>query len=189
MIISSILSLRYKKPHRASRIVDPSLNLLSDSSISSSGSHPTPEFHTIFEHLQLEPLIENYIFCPQFLCLDGLTESVTADQPHFQRHNEPNEPDPPCTQPLHKFINSFEPCTQNTTNTKQNFIPTKCFIYQPFKNFLARFLQRAGIIKILHQHQQSQIHKGSPNVTSGIDWSGDGSLALEISITPIHVNL
>ncbi|MBW0576913.1 hypothetical protein O181_116628 [Austropuccinia psidii MF-1] len=55
---------------------------------------------------------------------------------------------------------------------KQKFIPTKHFIYQPFKNWLARFLQRAGIMEILHQHQQSQTPKGSPkcNVLDGLVW-------------------
>ncbi|MBW0577654.1 hypothetical protein O181_117369 [Austropuccinia psidii MF-1] len=76
--------------------------------------------------------------------------------------NEPNDHDPPCTQSLGKFIYSFEPCTQITTNMKQKFIPTKHFIYQPFKNFLARFLQRAGIMESLHQNQQSQTPAGSP---------------------------
>ncbi|MBW0503632.1 hypothetical protein O181_043347 [Austropuccinia psidii MF-1] len=57
MIISSIISLRYSIPHRASRILKPTLNLLVKSSISSSGGHPSPAFHipqdlsTIFEHL------------------------------------------------------------------------------------------------------------------------------------------
>ncbi|MBW0505706.1 hypothetical protein O181_045421 [Austropuccinia psidii MF-1] len=168
MIISAILSLRYNIPHRASHILNPTLNLLIKSSILSSGGHPTPSFHipqdlsAIFEHLQLEPLIESYICCPQCFFLNVLTESVNTDQPHCQYHNEPNAHDPPCIQSLGKFINSFEHCTQNTTNMKQTFIPTKHFIYQPFKNLLARFLQRAGIVKIPHQHQQSQIPEGSP---------------------------
>ncbi|MBW0578077.1 hypothetical protein O181_117792 [Austropuccinia psidii MF-1] len=57
MIISAILSLRYNIPRRAPRILNPSLNLLIKSSISSSGGPPTPAFHipqdlsTIFEHL------------------------------------------------------------------------------------------------------------------------------------------
>ncbi|MBW0525890.1 hypothetical protein O181_065605 [Austropuccinia psidii MF-1] len=65
MIISAIVSLRYNVSGRASHILNPSLNLLIKSSISSSGGHPTPELHipqdlsTIFENLQLEPLIEN----------------------------------------------------------------------------------------------------------------------------------
>ncbi|MBW0575768.1 hypothetical protein O181_115483 [Austropuccinia psidii MF-1] len=178
IIISAILSLRYNIPHRASRILNPSLKLLIKSSISSSGGHPTPPFHipqdisTIFEHLQLEPLIENYTFCPQCFFLNGLTESVTTDQPHFQCHNKPNEHYPPCTQSLGKFINLFEPYTQNTTNIKQNFIPTKHFIYQPLKNWLSRFLQWAGIMEILHQHQQSQIPEASPNcdIWDGLFW-------------------
>ncbi|MBW0566907.1 hypothetical protein O181_106622 [Austropuccinia psidii MF-1] len=79
MIISAILSLRYNIPRRASRILNPALNLLIKSSISSSGGHPTPAFHipqdlsTIFEHLQLEPVIQNYICCPQCFFLNGLT--------------------------------------------------------------------------------------------------------------------
>ncbi|MBW0577320.1 hypothetical protein O181_117035 [Austropuccinia psidii MF-1] len=168
MIISAILSLRYNIPCRASRIIIPAMNLLIKSSISSSGGPPTPAFHipqdlsTIFEHLQLEPVIQNYICCHKCFSLNGLTESVTTDQPHCQSHNDPNDHDPPCTQSLGKFIYSFEPHTQNTTNMKQKFIPTKHFIYQPFKNWLARFLQKAGIMEILHQHQQSQTPKGSP---------------------------
>ncbi|MBW0581624.1 hypothetical protein O181_121339 [Austropuccinia psidii MF-1] len=156
MIISAILSLRYNIPRRASRILNPALNLLIKSSISSSGGPPTPAFHipqdlsTIFEYLQLEPVIQNYRCCPQCFSLNGLTESVTTDQPHCQCHNDPNDHDPPCTQSLGKFIYSFEAHTQNTTNMKQKFIPTKNFIYQPFKNWLARFLQQAGIMEILH---------------------------------------
>ncbi|MBW0472157.1 hypothetical protein O181_011872 [Austropuccinia psidii MF-1] len=194
MTISAILSFMYNIPPRASHILNPSLNLLIKSRISSSGGHSTPAFHipqhlsTILEHLQLEPVIQNYIFCPQLFFLNALTESVTTDQPQFQCHNDPNDHDPPCTQSLGKLINAFETCTQNTTNMKQKFIPTKHFIYQPFKNWLARFLQQAGIMEILHQHQQSQIPEVPPNVTSGMDWSGDTSLGLEISITTIHVH-
>ncbi|MBW0484115.1 hypothetical protein O181_023830 [Austropuccinia psidii MF-1] len=86
MMISAILSLRYNIPRRASHILNPALNLLIKSSVSSSGGHTTPAFHipqdlsTIFKQLQLEPVIQNYICCPQFSFLNGLTESVTADQ-------------------------------------------------------------------------------------------------------------
>ncbi|MBW0489162.1 hypothetical protein O181_028877 [Austropuccinia psidii MF-1] len=103
MIISAILSLRYNIPRRASCILNPALNLLIKSSISSSGGPPTPAFHipqelsTIFEDLYLEPVIQSYICCPQCFSLNGLTESVTTDQPHCQRHNDPNDHDPPCT--------------------------------------------------------------------------------------------
>ncbi|MBW0500109.1 hypothetical protein O181_039824 [Austropuccinia psidii MF-1] len=126
MIVSAIQSLRYNVPCRASPILHPTLNLLIKSIISSSGGPPTPAFHipqdlgTIFEHLQLEPVIKNCICCPQFFFLNGLTESVTTDQPHFQCHNDPTDHDPACTQPLGKFINSFQPCTQNTTNIIKN---------------------------------------------------------------------
>ncbi|MBW0462372.1 hypothetical protein O181_002087 [Austropuccinia psidii MF-1] len=178
MIISAILSLRYKIPCRASPILNPALNLLIKSSISSSGGNPTPAFDipqglsTIFKHLQLEPVIQNYIYSPQCFFLNGLTESVTTDQPQCQRHNDPNDHDPPGTQSLGKLIYSFEPHTQNTTNMKQIFIPTKHFTYQLFKNSLARFLQWAGIMEILHQHQQSQTPKGSPkcDIWDGLVW-------------------
>ncbi|MBW0568270.1 hypothetical protein O181_107985 [Austropuccinia psidii MF-1] len=55
---------------------------------------------------------------------------------------------------------------------KQNLIPTKHFIHQKFKNCIARFLQRAGIMEILHQHQQSQIAEGSPkcDIWDGLVW-------------------
>ncbi|MBW0473678.1 hypothetical protein O181_013393 [Austropuccinia psidii MF-1] len=155
MIISAILSLRYNIRHRASCILTPSLNLLIKSSISISGYHSTPAFHisqylsTIFGHLQLQPLIESYICCPQGFFLNGLTDSVTTDQPHFQHNNEPNDHDPLCTQSLGKLINLVEPCTQSTTNSKKT-IPTKNFIHQPFKDWLARFLQCGGIMEILH---------------------------------------
>ncbi|MBW0533023.1 hypothetical protein O181_072738 [Austropuccinia psidii MF-1] len=190
MIISAILSLRYNIPCRASHILNPTLNLPIKSSIASSGGHPTPAFHipqdlsTISEHLQLEPVIQHYICCPQCFFLNGLTESVTTDKPYCQCHNDPNDYDPPCTQSLGKFIYSFEPCTQNTTKMKQTFIPTKHFIYQPFKNWLARLLQQAGIMEILHQHQQSQTPEGSPNVTSGMYWPGNASLELKIFKNP-----
>ncbi|MBW0525284.1 hypothetical protein O181_064999 [Austropuccinia psidii MF-1] len=104
MIISTILSLSYNIPHRASCILNPALNLLIKSSISNSGGHPTPAFHipqdlsNIFEHLQLEPVIQKYIFCPQCFFINFLTESVTTDQPHCQCHNDPNAHDPTCTQ-------------------------------------------------------------------------------------------
>ncbi|MBW0565603.1 hypothetical protein O181_105318 [Austropuccinia psidii MF-1] len=159
MIISVILSLRYNIPCRAPRILNPNLNLLIESIISSSGGPPKPAFHinqdlsTIFEHLQLEPVIQNYMCCTQCFSLNGFTESVTTDQPHCQCLNDANDHDPPCIQSLGKFIYSFEPHTQNTTNMQEKSIPTKRFIYQPLKNWLARFLQQAGIMKILHQHQ------------------------------------
>ncbi|MBW0511716.1 hypothetical protein O181_051431 [Austropuccinia psidii MF-1] len=195
MIISAILSLRYNIPCRASRILNPALNLLINSSISSSGGLPTPAFHisqdlsTIFEHLQLEPVIQNYICCPQCFFLNGLTESFTTDQPHFQRHNEPNDHDPPCTQSLGKFIYSFETCTQKTTKLKETFLPTKPFIYQPFKNWLARFLQWAGIKEILHQYQQSQTPKGSPKceIWDGLVWRRFTGTR-NIHDPPIHVH-
>ena len=132
MIISAILSLRYNLPRRASRILNPALNLLIKSSISSSAGPPTPALHipqdlsTIFENLQLEPVILNSRCCPQCFFLNGLTESVTSDQPHFQCHNDPNDHDPPCTQSLGKFINSSETPTQNTTNIKKIY-PNKRF--------------------------------------------------------------
>ncbi|MBW0508941.1 hypothetical protein O181_048656 [Austropuccinia psidii MF-1] len=55
---------------------------------------------------------------------------------------------------------------------KQILIPEKHLIYQPFKNWLARFLQKAGIMEVLHQHQQSQTRKGSPNceIWDGLVW-------------------
>ncbi|MBW0518416.1 hypothetical protein O181_058131 [Austropuccinia psidii MF-1] len=102
MIISAILTLRYNIPHTDSHILNPTMNLLIKSSISSSGGHPIPEFHiaqdlcSIFEHLQFKPVIQNYIFCHQCFFLNGLTESVKTDQPHFQRHNDSNDHDPPC---------------------------------------------------------------------------------------------
>ncbi|MBW0491331.1 hypothetical protein O181_031046 [Austropuccinia psidii MF-1] len=83
MIISAILSLRYNIPCRSLHILNPALNLLIKSSISSSGGPPTPAFHipqdinTILENLQLEPVIQSYICCPQCFFLNGLTESVT----------------------------------------------------------------------------------------------------------------
>ncbi|MBW0501104.1 hypothetical protein O181_040819 [Austropuccinia psidii MF-1] len=190
MIISAILSLRYNIPCRSSRILKPALNPLIKSSISWSGGHLTPTFHipqdlsTIFELLQWEPVIQNYILWPKCIFINGLTESVITDQPHCQCHNDPNDCDPLHTQSLGKFISSFEPHTQKTTNMKQKFIPTKYLIYQPFKNWLARFLQQDGIMEILSQHQQSQIPKGSPKCDIWDDWSGDASLALEISMTP-----
>ncbi|MBW0585959.1 hypothetical protein O181_125674 [Austropuccinia psidii MF-1] len=139
---------------------------------------PTPAFHipqdlsTIFEHLQLEPVIQNYTCCPQCFALNGLTESVTTDQPHCQHHNHPNDNYPPCTKSLGKFIYSFEPHSQNTTNMTQKFISTKNFIYQPFKSWLAGLLQRAGIMEILHQNQESQTPEGSPkcDVWDGLVW-------------------
>ncbi|MBW0574061.1 hypothetical protein O181_113776 [Austropuccinia psidii MF-1] len=168
MIISAILLLRYNIARRASHILNPALNLLIKSSILSSGGHSTAAFHipqdlsTIFEYLQLEPVIQNYIYCPQCFFLNVLTESVTADQPQCQHNNDPNDHYTPCTQSLGKLINAFEPRTQSTTNMKEKFIPTKHFIYQPFKNWLSRFIQQAGIMEILHQHQQSQVPEGSP---------------------------
>ncbi|MBW0485589.1 hypothetical protein O181_025304 [Austropuccinia psidii MF-1] len=190
MIISDILSLRYNIPCRSSRILKPALNPLIKSSISCSGGHLTPSFHIpqdlsmIFEHLQLEPVIQNYIFWPKCIFLNGLTEFITTDQPHCQRHNDPNDRDLRHTQSLGKFINSFEPRTQNTTNMKQTLIPTKSFIYQPFKNWLDRFLQQAGIMEILHQHSPSQIPKGSPKCDIWDYWSGEASFSLEISMSP-----
>ncbi|MBW0471188.1 hypothetical protein O181_010903 [Austropuccinia psidii MF-1] len=190
MIISAILLLSYNIPHRALRILNPSLNLLIKYSLSSSGGHPTPAFHipqdlsTIFEHLQLEPLIESYTCCPQCFFLNVLTESVTTYQPHCQCNNEPNGHDPPCTQLLGKFINSFEPRTQNTTNMKKKCIPTKNFIYQPFKIALPDFSSGLELWKFCININNPKFLKVPPNVTSGMDWSGDTSLALEIFTTP-----
>ncbi|MBW0574001.1 hypothetical protein O181_113716 [Austropuccinia psidii MF-1] len=187
MIVSAIISLRYNIPRRASRILNPALNLLIKTIISSSGCPPTPAFHipqdlsTIFEHLQLELVIQNYICCPQCSFFNGLTESVTTDQPHCQHHNEPTNHDPPCTQSLGKFIYSFEPRTQITTNMKQKFIPTKHFIYQPFKNWLPRFLQKAGIMESLHQHKKSQTPAGSPNF--GDAWVAKRNLGSSDEVT------
>ncbi|MBW0551490.1 hypothetical protein O181_091205 [Austropuccinia psidii MF-1] len=130
-IISSILSLGYNIPHRASGILTPTLNLHIKSSNSSSGGNLTPTFQipqdlsTISQHLQLEPLIEKYVCFPQCFFLNGLTESVTTDPSHCQCHNEPKNDDSPCTQSLGKLINLFGPHTQSTTNVKKNFILKK----------------------------------------------------------------
>ncbi|MBW0465222.1 hypothetical protein O181_004937 [Austropuccinia psidii MF-1] len=140
MIISAILFLRYNIHRRASHILTPALNLLIKSSISCSGGHSTPAFHipqdlsTIFGHLQLDLLIENYICCPQCFFLNGLTESVTTDEPYCHLNPKPK------TQP----------------------ISNKHFLYQQLEIWLSRFLQWAGIMEILHQHQQSQKPEGSP---------------------------
>ncbi|MBW0485478.1 hypothetical protein O181_025193 [Austropuccinia psidii MF-1] len=91
MIISAILSLRYNIPCRASHILNPALNLLIKSSTSSSGDPPL--LHTIFEHLQLDPVVQNYRRYPQCFFLDGFTESVTTNQAHCQCHNDPNDHD------------------------------------------------------------------------------------------------
>ncbi|MBW0475397.1 hypothetical protein O181_015112 [Austropuccinia psidii MF-1] len=107
MIISAILSLRYNIHYRASHIINPSVSLLIKSSISSSGGHRTPSFHipqddrTLFENLELEPVIQSHICFPQRFFIYGLTESVTTEQPH----NYPNDHGPPCTQSFGKFIN------------------------------------------------------------------------------------
>ncbi|MBW0467341.1 hypothetical protein O181_007056 [Austropuccinia psidii MF-1] len=143
MIISAILSLRYNTPRRASFILNPALNLLIKSSISSSGGPPTPAFHiphlsTIFEHLQLDPVIQNYICCPQCFFLNDLTQYVTNDQPHFHHHNDPNDHDTPYKQSLRKFINSFEPHTQNTTNIKKDF-PNKTFHLSTIQKLACQF--------------------------------------------------
>ncbi|MBW0503534.1 hypothetical protein O181_043249 [Austropuccinia psidii MF-1] len=140
IFIFSILSLRYNIPRRASHILNPSLNLLIKSSFSSSGFPPTPALHipqdfsTIFEHLQLEPVIQSFICCPQCFFLNGLTEPVTTDQPHCPSHNYPNDHDPPCTQSSGKFINSFEPRTQNTTNMKQKLSQQNISVINRSKN-------------------------------------------------------
>ncbi|MBW0561089.1 hypothetical protein O181_100804 [Austropuccinia psidii MF-1] len=169
-----------QKPYSGIQNLPPQdLGMIISSIISlSSGLPPTPAFHipqdlsTIFEHLQFEPVIQTYTCCYHCFFLDGLTESVTTDQPHCQHHNDPNDHDPPCTQSLGKLIYSFEPHTQNTTNMKQRFIPKKHFIYQPFKNWLSTFLQWAGIMEILNQHQQSQTPQGSPKCDfwDGLVW-------------------
>ncbi|MBW0517412.1 hypothetical protein O181_057127 [Austropuccinia psidii MF-1] len=101
-----------------------------------------------------------------------MTESVTIDQPHFQSHNEPNNHDPPCTQSLGKLINLVEPPTQDTANIRKKFIPKKHFIYQSFKDWLSRFLQKAVIMEIVQQHQQSQKSEGSLNcdIWDGLVW-------------------
>ncbi|MBW0479030.1 hypothetical protein O181_018745 [Austropuccinia psidii MF-1] len=195
MIISAILSLMYNIPCRDSHILNLALNPMIKSIISRSGGHPTPAFHipqycsTRFEYPQLEPLIEKYICCPQCFFLNGLTESVTTYQPHCQFHDDPNDHDSPFTQSLGRFINSFEPRMQKKTNMKQKFIATKHLIYQPFKNWLARFLQRVGVIEILHQHQHFQITKGSPkcDILDGLVWRRfNGSR--NINDPPIHVH-
>ncbi|MBW0549027.1 hypothetical protein O181_088742 [Austropuccinia psidii MF-1] len=57
-------------------------------------------------------------------------------------------------------------------NHQKKFIPTKNFIYQPLKKWLARYLQQAGIMEILNQHEQYQIPKGSPkfDIWDGLVW-------------------
>ncbi|MBW0548685.1 hypothetical protein O181_088400, partial [Austropuccinia psidii MF-1] len=105
-----------QKPYSGSTNLPPQdLGMIISAILSlSSGGHPTPAFHTpqtlspIFGHLQLEPVIQNYICCSQCFFLNGLTESVITSQPHCQCHNDPNVRDTPCTQSLGKFINSFE---------------------------------------------------------------------------------
>ncbi|MBW0505146.1 hypothetical protein O181_044861 [Austropuccinia psidii MF-1] len=84
------------------------------------------------------------------------------EKPHFQLHNEPNDHDPTCTQSFGKYINLFESQTQNKTNIKNKSIPKKKLKYQTLNNWIAKFLQWAGIMEFLHQHQQSPKPEGSP---------------------------
>ncbi|MBW0477234.1 hypothetical protein O181_016949 [Austropuccinia psidii MF-1] len=90
-IIYAILSLRYNIPFPEPADQVKYLKLRCS---------PTPAFHipsdigTISEHLQLEPVIQTYICCPQCFFLNGLTESVTTEKPHCQCHNDPNDHDP-----------------------------------------------------------------------------------------------
>ncbi|MBW0554075.1 hypothetical protein O181_093790 [Austropuccinia psidii MF-1] len=190
MIISAILSSRYNIPHKASCILPSTLNLLLKSSITCSGGHSTAAFHipqylsTICEHLHLEPLIESYIFCPQFFFLNGLTKSVTADQPHFQHHNEPNEHDPPCTQSLGKSVHLLEPRTQNTTKIRKYLSPQNISFINHSKIGFPAFSRRLALWKFCIDINNPKTLKVPPNVTSGMDQSGDTSLAPEISMNP-----
>ncbi|MBW0519320.1 hypothetical protein O181_059035 [Austropuccinia psidii MF-1] len=144
----------------------------------------TSRSSTIFEHLQLEPLIENYICCPKFLILSGLTESVTTDQPHCQRHNAPNEHDPPCTQSLGQFIHLVEPQTQNTTNIKENSSQQNIsFIYHSKIGFPV-LSSRLALWNFCININNPKNLKVPPNLKSGMDCSGEASLAPEISMTP-----
>ncbi|MBW0532338.1 hypothetical protein O181_072053 [Austropuccinia psidii MF-1] len=70
---------------------------------------------------------------------------------------------------IHQLISTPHP--KHNQYQKTN-IPTKNSIYQPFKNWLARFLQWAGIMEILHQHQKSQTPEGSPKcyIWDGLVW-------------------
>ncbi|MBW0478457.1 hypothetical protein O181_018172 [Austropuccinia psidii MF-1] len=190
MIISAIISLRYNIPRRASRILKPALNLLIKSSISSSCGPPTPAFHipqdlsTIFKYLQLEPVIQNYICCPQCFFLNGLTESVTTYQPHCQCHNDPNDHDPHCIQSLGKFINSFEHCTQNTTKIKKYSSQQSISFINNSKIGFPYFSSGLELWKFFININNPKLLKVPPNVISGMEWSGDTSLELEISMTP-----
>ncbi|MBW0505616.1 hypothetical protein O181_045331 [Austropuccinia psidii MF-1] len=189
-ILSVIVSLGYNTPCRASHILNPTLNLLIKSSISSSGGPPTPAFHiphnlsTILEHLQLDPVIQKYICCPQCFFLNSLTESVTTDQPHCQSHNDPNDHDPPCTQSLGKSINLFEPHTQKTTNIKKTLTQQNISFINHSKIGLPDFSSRLELRKFCININNPKFPKVPPNGTSGMDWSGDASLELEISMTP-----
>ncbi|MBW0542831.1 hypothetical protein O181_082546 [Austropuccinia psidii MF-1] len=190
MIISAILSLRYNIPHRDSCILNPSLNLLIKSSSSSSGGNPTTAFHipqdlsTIFGHLQLKPVIQSYICCPQCFFLNGLTESFTTDQLHCQCHSDPNDHDPPCTQSLGKFINSFEPQTKNTTKIKKYLSQQKSSFINHLKIGFPYFSRWLELWKFCIKINNFEFPKVPPNVKSGMDWSRDASLALEISMNP-----
>ncbi|MBW0568150.1 hypothetical protein O181_107865 [Austropuccinia psidii MF-1] len=170
MIISAIILLRYNMPHRASHILNPYLNLLIKSSISSSGGHTTPAFHkpqvlsTIFKHLQLDPVIQNFF-------IDGLTEFVTTDQPHFKCHNDSNDNDPPCTQSLGKFINSFEPHTQNTTNIQKNLSQQTISFISHSKIGLPDFSKGIELWKFCININNPKFLNVPPNVTSEMDWS------------------
>ncbi|MBW0500029.1 hypothetical protein O181_039744 [Austropuccinia psidii MF-1] len=130
------LSSTTQKPYRGIPNIPPQdLGMIISVILSvSSGGHPTPAFYippdisTIFEHLQLEPVIQNYTCSPKYFFLNFLNESVTTYQPHSQRHNDQNDHDPPCTQSLVKVINSFEYHTQTTTNIKKNYPNKTCHL-------------------------------------------------------------
>ncbi|MBW0509907.1 hypothetical protein O181_049622 [Austropuccinia psidii MF-1] len=167
MIISAILSLRYNIPCRASPIFNPALNLLIKSSISSSGGHPllnsiylkisvpyldisnwSQLFKTIYVFLNVSFLISllnlSQLTNPTVNTL--MTQMIMIPLAHNHLANSSVHLNP----------------TPKAQPTSKKIIPTKHFLYQPFKNWPARFLQLAGIMEILHQHQQSQIPEGSP---------------------------
>ncbi|MBW0462410.1 hypothetical protein O181_002125 [Austropuccinia psidii MF-1] len=193
MTISAILSLKYNIPYRASCILTPALNLLLSSIISSSGGHPTPALHipqdltTIFEHLQLEQLIDNYIFFLNVSFLMALLNLSQLENPTFNTIMNQMIMIPLAHNHWENSSIYFNPALKKQPTSNKDLYQKIPFINHSkigFPDFPSRLASWRFCIKFSNPKSL----KVPPNVTSGMHWSGDASLAPEISMTPINVH-
>lgn len=173
MVTAAILNLHHQSSRKATHFVLRALNLQNETVCrellqEGTGAPPIPNqiplhITTIFNRLHLEPILEIYVCCPECFYLVALEKDVTQADVTCLRHLRPFDLEPACTSPL-VLQKSYK------SGPKETFTAIKPFIYQPFHNWLARFLNLEGIEEALTQHLHNPPKDFMTDIWDGSMW-------------------